>query len=141
MDLPPSAPNRFRFSCSVRVYSTYGNLQYHDSRASLGKAYRLPTSRPAPHRFNSPDIRLCLSCPLSLLPNAIWLVRCPLRTRVLPHASSRHPITGSALALLVLLFRPVTVSVLCLPALRQKLGQYAMPGAQYRLYYCKLINS
>jgi len=43
------------------------------------------------------------------------LVRCSLRTQVLPHASSRHPISGNALALLALPFRPVTADVLLLP--------------------------
>ncbi|MGE5300871.1 MAG: hypothetical protein ACM3MB_07900, partial [Acidobacteriota bacterium] len=35
-----------------------------------------------------------------------------LRTWFLPHASSRHPISSNALALLALSFRPVTVDVL-----------------------------
>jgi len=52
---------------------------------------------------------------LDLLPNAIEPVRCSLRTWVLPHTSSGPAISGSALVLLVWLFRPVTVSVL-LPA-------------------------
>ena len=68
---------------------------------------------------------LALTRLLVLLPAAIQLVRCSLRTWVLPHASSRHPISEYVLALLALPFRPVTAGVLLLPTIssfRQKLG-------------------
>lgn len=71
---------------------------------------------------------LALSGLLDLLPNAMEPVRCSLRTRVLPHTSSGSDISVSALVLLALLFRPVTVSVLP-PAYSQKGGMYVMPGA------------
>ena len=51
---------------------------------------------------------------------------------VLPHTSSRHPISGNALVLLVWCFRPVTAHVL-LPDNVRKAGKYAMPGAHQQL--------
>ena len=56
----PLHPPRFGVSLSVRFYDVLGNLRHQCRRASLGKTHHLPISRPASHRFDSPDIRPCL---------------------------------------------------------------------------------
>jgi hypothetical protein len=98
VNLPPSAPPRFGVSSSSRVAVVAGNRRRQNRRASLGKTHHLPVCRPASCQFSSPAIRPCLVTP----------ARCALRTRVLPQASSRHPIAGDALAVLASSFRPVT---------------------------------
>jgi hypothetical protein len=57
VDLPPSVPSplwciplRFGF------LAPSSDPRRQDRRASLGKAYDLPTCRPATHRFDTPDI-------------------------------------------------------------------------------------
>jgi hypothetical protein len=53
----PLHPRRFGVSLSVRFYDALGNLRHQCRRASLGKTHHLPISRPASHRFDSPDTR------------------------------------------------------------------------------------
>ncbi len=57
VDLSPCAPPRFGISSSSRFVIACGNLQRHNTRASLGKTHHLPVSRPASCRFGAPDIR------------------------------------------------------------------------------------
>ena len=87
---------------------------------------RTTSPYPGPLHYGSIRRILGLAYPrgLDLLPTAIKPVRCPLRTWFLPHASSRHPVSGNALALLALPFRPITAGVLLLPA------PYPLPEAR-----------
>jgi hypothetical protein len=101
-----------------------------DRRASLGKAYDLPTCRPATLRFDNPDIgpRLFASArpsPRSHLAGSLYATyagstSCFLRTRPFRTAS------------LPCWFRPSVRSrraVLLPVATHQKIGHSAMPGA------------
>ena len=56
VNLPPSAPSPLRVLLFGPFYGTSGNSQCQSRRASLGKTHHLPISRPASHRFDSPDI-------------------------------------------------------------------------------------
>ena len=81
-----------------------------NSRASLGKAYDLPTYRPATHRFDMPDIGPRLFASARPSPRCHLAGSLFATYAVLPHTSSRPAISDDALVLLVSLFRPVTVS-------------------------------
>ena len=127
VNLPPSAPAAV--SGSPMRLQFYG-LYCHRRRASLGST---TSPYPVPLHYGSVRRILGLAYPsgIDLLPTAIKPVRCPPRTWFLPHASSRHPISGNALALLALPFRPVTAGdYFRLPDHCQKLGQCVMPGAR-----------
>ena len=78
-------------------------------RASLGKAYDLTTYRPAPHRFDMPDIGSRLSRSARPSPRCHLAGSLFATYAVLPHTSSRPAISDDALVLLVSPFRPVTV--------------------------------
>jgi len=57
VNLPPSAPSPVSgIALAVRFYGIHGNSRSQHRRVSLGKTHYLPISRPASHRFDSPDI-------------------------------------------------------------------------------------
>ena len=90
------------------VYCRLWQHQRQDRRASLGKTHHLPVYRPASCRFGSPDIRSRSIMP-ARPPHQHHIAGSLFATyTVLPHASSRHAISGHALALLASSFRPVT---------------------------------
>jgi len=107
----PLTPPRFGFSCSAWFYSVDRSPQRQVRRVSLGKTHHLPISRPASHRFDSSgyQVLLCHACStFSPTPYSRFAVRyvhgfCLM----LP---SDPPFLVDALALLALLFRPVTAS-------------------------------
>jgi hypothetical protein len=90
VNLPPSVPSPLWCSLfGFRFSNAFGRPWRQDRRASLGKAYDLPAYRPAPHRFDTPDIgpRLFASArpsPRSHLAGSLFATYA-----VLPHASSR----------------------------------------------------
>jgi hypothetical protein len=61
VNLPPSVPYTLRVRLIALVLWYLWQLRYQYSRASLGKTHHLLISRPASHRFGSPDIRSCLA--------------------------------------------------------------------------------
>ena len=61
----PLIPSHFRISSVGRFSTASRSSRRQIRRASLGKAYRLPTSRPAPRRFGSTGYRA--SSPSALL--------------------------------------------------------------------------
>jgi len=102
----PGTPSAIRFSTPAR------SRPEQSRRSSPGKTHCLPISRPAPLRFGSPDIRTRFvklarpppRCHLagSLFATYMGSASCFLQT----------PVSGFALALLALSFRPVTAVVL-----------------------------
>ena len=72
-----------------------------NSRASLGKAYDLPTYRPATHRFDVPDIGPCLFASARPSPRCHIAGSLFATYAVLPHASSPRGVSTHAVALLV----------------------------------------
>jgi len=117
VNLPPFAPcpasgspSRFGFIESLAP------LGFQCRRVSLGKMHQPPriSSNFTAVRFTGYPVSFShvnsTSSPRHIV------VRCSLRTQVLPHASSRLLISEKALALSALSFRPVTVDVL-LPSL------------------------
>jgi hypothetical protein len=122
VNLPPSAPSAA--SGSPLRLQFYG-LYRHCSRASPGKTHHLSISRPASLWFGSPDIRSCP--PMQARPPPHCHLAGSLFATYMDSASCflQTPVSGYALALLALSFRPVTADLLLLPAassFRQKLG-------------------
>ena len=90
VDLPPSVPSPLWCSLvGLRFSSAFGRPRRQDRRASLGKAYDLPACRPAPHRFDMPDIGPRLFASARPSPRCHVAGSLFAAYAVLPHASSR----------------------------------------------------
>jgi len=105
----PLSPPRSGATSSVQFSSAFGRPWRQDRRASLGKAYDLPTYRPATHRFDMPDIGPRLFASARPSPRCHLAGSLFATYAVLPHASSPRSVSTHAVALLVSPFRPVTV--------------------------------
>ena len=131
----------FGVSSSLKFYDAVSSPRHQISRASLGKTYSLPVSRPTPQRFASHRLPwLCLDIGTRLLRSArsapLYHIAGSLFATytALPHASSPRCITAHAVALLVSSFRPerrTVFSCLLVPS-HQDIGLYIMPGAPLR---------
>ena len=90
VNLPPSVPSPLWCSLvGFRFSSAFGRPRRQDRRASLGKAYDLPAYRPAPHRFDLPDIGPRLFASARPSPRCHIAGSLFATYAVLPHASSR----------------------------------------------------
>ena len=135
----PLLPKRFGVSSSPRFYNANGSRQHQISRASLGKTYSLPVSRPTPQRLVSCSPPwLCLDIGTRSLTSARSTPLCHIAGSlfatytVLSHASSPPDITAGAVALLMSSFRPErrTVFSCLLVSSHQDIGLYVMPGTR-----------
>ena len=105
----PLPPSRSGIAVTGSVF--YGLFRPQGRRTSRGKTHSLSVSRPTSVHGGDSNRIWGLALPRLLAPlrTPIWLVYCSLRTRVLPQASFRHPISGHALAVLAFPFRPIAV--------------------------------
>ena len=109
VDLPPSVPFSATGSPFADWFLVLATAGYATRTVGLPGVRHIASSYPVRLQYASIHriLGLALSRLLVPLHAPIYPVRCSLRTRVLPHASFKHPITGNALALLALPFRPI----------------------------------